>query len=430
MSQTNRLLTDDCGSHAQHEAGPIREQLQRILASPAFSTSKRCHMFLRHVVEETLLGRREMLKERTLGIEVFHRDPMYDTTSDPVVRMAAGEVRKRLAQYYYDPAHAHEIHIELPPGSYVPLFQFNGSEQSEKTPIPLSIVIDAPATESKPSAKEFTAQLAVATKPLKGMNALAILLALLLGVFCGIWGPKLHPFARTNAIDEFWGPFTSSSKTILICVGEIYTTELHISPNQAQNGLNQPLQIHTPLMGDVPVFVQEDAVALARISSMLQSRNKGYLIRGAASTTYSDLKESPSILMGSYTNDWTIRLNDRLRFYFDADETSGRVWIADRQKPSQQIGLHSAGKGSASHEAYAIVSRFYDPTTEQMTLAVGGKGKAMLAAAEFVANPSYLEQFSKQVPTDWYKRNMQVLIRTNIVEGSVGPPQIADTYFW
>jgi len=51
-------------------------------------------------VEQTLAGNEDNLKERTLGVEVFHRTPDYDTNLDPVVRLCAGEVRKRIAQYY------------------------------------------------------------------------------------------------------------------------------------------------------------------------------------------------------------------------------------------------------------------------------------------------------------------------------------------
>ena len=74
------------------------------------------------MVTEVLAGRAERLKERTLGIEAFGKDPNYDTTQDPIVRVTAGEIRKRIAQYYQEPGHEHEIRLLLPSGSYVPQF--------------------------------------------------------------------------------------------------------------------------------------------------------------------------------------------------------------------------------------------------------------------------------------------------------------------
>jgi hypothetical protein len=73
-------------------------------------------------VEQTLAENEDSLKERTLGIEVFHRPADYDTNLDPVVRLCAVEVRKRLFQYYESPAHVDELRIELNPGSYIPVF--------------------------------------------------------------------------------------------------------------------------------------------------------------------------------------------------------------------------------------------------------------------------------------------------------------------
>src|SRR5579883_1868160 len=101
----------------------VREQLARILASPLFRHSRHYPALLKYVVEQKLEGRSAHLKERALGVQVFGRDADYDSNLDPVVRTSACEVRKRLAQYYHDEAHAAELRIELPAGSYVPEFR-------------------------------------------------------------------------------------------------------------------------------------------------------------------------------------------------------------------------------------------------------------------------------------------------------------------
>ncbi len=100
----------------------VRDQLERGLAHPLFANSKRYPALLAYTVDQTLRGNASELKERSIGIEVFGRSPSYDANADPVVRITAGEVRKRLMQYYYDSAHDGELVIELPIGSYVPVF--------------------------------------------------------------------------------------------------------------------------------------------------------------------------------------------------------------------------------------------------------------------------------------------------------------------
>src|ERR1035438_10498570 len=108
-------------SSAQDKAAVV-QQLERLLQNPHFHKSKRFPVFLKFVVGEALAGRADNLKERTLGVEVFGKDPTYDTTDDPIVRVTAGEIRKRIAQYYQEPGHEHELRIALPAGSYVPQF--------------------------------------------------------------------------------------------------------------------------------------------------------------------------------------------------------------------------------------------------------------------------------------------------------------------
>src|SRR5579872_3608791 len=95
------------------DAPRIREQLERLLAHPLFANSKRYPALLAYTVEQTLLGNAGELKERSIAVEVFGRSPAYDANADPVVRITAGEVRKRLTQYYYDAAHRSELVIEL-----------------------------------------------------------------------------------------------------------------------------------------------------------------------------------------------------------------------------------------------------------------------------------------------------------------------------
>src|SRR5271157_17188 len=126
---------------AQQEA--IRQQLERMLASPLFKYSKRYPNLLRYVVEHTLAGRTAELKERSLGVAVFGREPDYDTNVDPVVRATAGEIRKRIAQYYHEPGHATEVRIDLSPRSYIPEFEM---------PSPVQPPAAAPVQQATPAA--------------------------------------------------------------------------------------------------------------------------------------------------------------------------------------------------------------------------------------------------------------------------------------
>jgi hypothetical protein len=108
--------------------GAIRDELRRVLVSPAFRGSRRCCRFLEYSVQHVLDGNvHEELRERNIGIEVFQRPPDYDTAEDAIVRVTANEVRKRLAQFYQDPPTGCDPVISLPPGSYAAAFRWKPS---------------------------------------------------------------------------------------------------------------------------------------------------------------------------------------------------------------------------------------------------------------------------------------------------------------
>src|SRR5450432_1176097 len=123
MGISSQPEKDTILAESQPSAVLVREQLRRLVAHPLFTNSKRYPVLLTYAVEQTLLGNAGDLKERTIGVEAFGREPSYDVNLDPVVRTTAAEVRKRLIQYYYSPDNAGELIIELPVGSYAPLFR-------------------------------------------------------------------------------------------------------------------------------------------------------------------------------------------------------------------------------------------------------------------------------------------------------------------
>jgi hypothetical protein len=116
----------EAGHSLASDVGGVRDKLTRLLAHlplhPLFANSKRYPVFLTYTVEQTLRGNGSELKERAIGAEAFGRETNDDVNLDPVVRTTAAEVRKRLIQNSYNKDHVGELIIELPVGSYVPLF--------------------------------------------------------------------------------------------------------------------------------------------------------------------------------------------------------------------------------------------------------------------------------------------------------------------
>ena len=113
--------------------------------------SKRSQDFVRYVVEHTLTGRADMLKERTIGIEVFGRSTSYEPSDDATVRVKAGDVRKRLGLYYAEEGAQNPVRIELPPGTYVPEFHWSDTapRPQEAAPPDLMPAVPIPANRDR-----------------------------------------------------------------------------------------------------------------------------------------------------------------------------------------------------------------------------------------------------------------------------------------
>jgi hypothetical protein len=372
------------------ERSAIREQLERIIKSPLFKNSKRYPNLLRFVVERSLEGHSDPLKERTLGIEVFGREPDYDTNLDPVVRTTAVEIRKRIAQYYHEPGHDSEIRIDFPPGTYLPEFRMPQKPAVEATDIP------------------------VPKRPVAMISLLILSVALIAAVISRPWWPA------ATAIDRFWAPILSSSDPVLLYIGGQGSE----APDQSAVSLRD---LHR---SEGVAF--SDATALANVTAFLASKGRSTRLRLQPFAKMDELREGPAVLFGAFNNRWTLRLTEAMRFSFAHAAATDISSIQDRQNPATVKWAHSMSRPFASiPEDYAIVSRVLDPNTGKVVVIVAGLAKFGTAAAgDFLTNRSYMEQINQQAPRDWDQKNIELVIATSVVGKSSGPPHIVATYFW
>jgi Tol biopolymer transport system component len=117
----------------------VRAELGRVLASAPFQGSARLSRFLEFVVERTLAGEANELKEYRIGLEVFGRPASYDPRLDPVVRVEARRLRKRLARYYESEGLQNGLRITIPKGAYAANFTAGtASDSTDSNLLPYS----------------------------------------------------------------------------------------------------------------------------------------------------------------------------------------------------------------------------------------------------------------------------------------------------
>jgi adenylate cyclase len=122
----------------------VREQLARIVESPRFIPSARLCRFLMHIVNRTICGDLDCLKEFSIAMEVFDRTSKYDPNIDAIVRVEARRLRAKLKEYYEGPGRNDPVLIGLRPGSYVPIFRWLDIQpQSPRQEIDTPVQADA-----------------------------------------------------------------------------------------------------------------------------------------------------------------------------------------------------------------------------------------------------------------------------------------------
>jgi len=400
------------GNRHDDEADPgaVREQVDRVLASPIFRNSRRNSSLLKHVVERALEGRTEELKERSIGVDVFGRAADYDTNTDHVVRSAAGEVRRRLAQYYVEPGREAELRIDLQAGSYIP--QFRRPVERFGLALPQ---LEEPLHQPDTPPRKWAGLL---RRRYLAIGACILVIAVLTPLLLIRFG------SQATARDKFWAPFLASPSPAMLCFGgggqANPASDANLALTVSEYEHLSFRRMHT-----------SDAVAVADLAGLLQASKKPFrIVNRASSTSFRDLQSGPFILVGGMNNEWTLRLTSGLRFSFARQPNGARV--QDKENPANTgWAVDFTTPLSQFNRDYAIVSRVRDPKTEQTAVIVAGIGSwGTLAAGEFVTEAEHLPKLEKLAPAHWERGNVQVVLATDVIRGSSGPPIVLATHFW
>jgi hypothetical protein len=378
----------------------VREELGRVLTSAEFRTSKRSQEFLRYVVEHTLNGQADALKERTIGIDVFGRSVDYDPGEDATVRVKAGEVRKRLGLYYSEQGALDPIRIELPLGAYVPEFH--------------------PIEVSHPAVLEPAApQSPVPSKVTKMRGPLwVIVAALVCFAAAGIVWLRSRP--ANTGLDQFWGPVLTGEAPVLLSAAfvPVYGLDADAHPH--------PRPEDFVLLNDQ--FVGGgDLIAISRLSSMLTRMSRPYRLKVGNEVSFQDLRTGPAILVGySYTR-WR-EISREMRFFIDGARRP--IGITDGGAPTAW-SLPKLPADRHTDEDYAIISRVFHPDTRAMLVEVAGITQyGTDAAAELVTNPELMSEALQGAPAGWQHKNLQLVLHVRVSSGSPSSPKVVATHFW
>lgn len=375
--------------------------MERVLASGAFRTSKRSQDFLRYVVQRTLAGQEDSIKERTIAVEVFGRPAHYDSSEDSFVRVKASEVRRRLAQYAEKAGAGDALRIELPLGSYVPRFE---------------------AVEAVP-------RIPAVAEPRRWRWLVGAGLA---GVLVAGW-LAVRILSRTP-MEQFWAPILAAKEPVLIfiptpnsfvIVEEAAARRNPVGARELKTDSGQRMFV-IPGVDKVGMGAAQGAM---RFAALCAKTGKAYTVKVGDEFSFADLRNQPTVLFGAFSSKWTVEMNNEFRFKLIQEPGSSR--IEDSREPGRSWRPPDWAQPGRPPEDYAIAGRIFDSKSGQIVLIAAGISTfGTQAAAEFLTDEHRMAELARRAGRRLDEGNFQVLLHTKVMGFTPGPPKIIDTHFW
>ena len=416
------------------EVSLLKAHVRELLQSAQFRNSKRYPRFLQKVVNCTISGTFEELKERTLGHSVFDRAADYDTSADPIVRITAGEIRKRLAQYYQENDSLTPVRISLPVGGYIPEFHF-GPARDETTAEDLSP--RALATEAQDSEAEVLAPTGM-EQPLHAQEggsavhwrlvcrvALASSCVTLILVVLAYLAERGLREARIRSLSHFWAPMMVESNPAPFIIGR---TTLVLP-------LDSDPSLEASLLGIRSKIALSDALAFSRVCSLVRTETRNCTLQLSNQATISDLRRGPVVVVGLFNNEWSSRLLAPLRFRIkhnvDVHGITHEAWITDAKDPKARWGLDFGERMDLVQKDYGVLARFDSAITGRPVFIVGGLSSlGTEGIGELATDPKAMEKLEATIPKNRSFQNFEAVIETEVINGKPGQSRIVAEDFW
>lgn len=461
------------------------EQLERLLQSHTLHSADSLRGFLRFVAEKAIDNQESLLKEYVIATEVFGRNEDYNPRIDSTVRVQAGRLRTKLAEYYSTEGKGDKVLIDLPKGQYTPVFSYaqikpaNGKPADTATSLEqLTINLEGAASGLVSGAYAAIAASDARSAELHQGNALSsseprrwqiialtfVLLTVLFGVLAVFYRSRALELAKTNAvgadgqneslnrteIEPLWGEMLRSPEPVLV----VYSNTLF--QGTAENGMKLLKSLDSPgsSIGS-PIIPQSEieqskqpviehytgigevmgAFQLGELFARLRHASR---VKRSLLLNWEDLKTENIVVLGSPAENLFLRdLPQRQEFVFKPmpDEQGNKSFgiVNTRPRSGEQARYFARQDGpsrSQISEDYAVVSLLQGLNGDKRMLILAGiTTLGTQAAAEYVTKPDYIRDLIQHLNSALpglppkLPDNYQVLVKVK-VNGGV-PAQIS-----
>jgi hypothetical protein len=335
----------------------------RILASSHFAKAPLLSSFLVHVSRRALHDGMARISEYEIGRSVFQRGEDFDPRQDNIVRTYARHLRKRLQEYYEVDGAKDLVRVEIPKGTYVPVFHTIDSQLTATEEAPFT------AREDKNIAwTKFAAWHPRARNAWLLFAAMLVLAASSTALF-EIARRTMHPPAvaeRGSKLHPLWTQLFRADRDTIVVPGDIGFVILQQS-NRRTFSLaeyvswfsSDDLDSHLSMayLKDQTYTSVLNLEIVSRLQRLPEAIAGRFIIRAARNVRLDDLRDGNAILLGSsYSNPWDEIFSDKLNFHFINRPSDSRFWIVNQHPVGREANIYESMTTSTTHKTYAVIA--------------------------------------------------------------------------
>jgi hypothetical protein len=425
------------------EDSEVRQTLERVLNSRYFVHAHKKRQFLSLICDFYLKGRAHELNEYVLAYDVFGRDSNYNPSADPMVRVVAHEIRKKLESYYQNEGANDEIRMELPAGSYQPFFHRR---------IPPSTIEPVKSETPAPAPAPPKIELSFRIWPLKvvtillsvvvvGLSVTAIMLAVSNRAFRQKAGAS-RDIAQYGIV---WDDILKNPSAPVVVLGNppvIRISNPHEPDLSTNDSLTLSLEamkaLRARMMTNPQTLIGEsrknnpdlrigisinshtgmgEAIGLHYLTTFFLRMEREIILKQSRTLSAEDLKNRNVIMLGgAWVNEWSGKLPDEEDFVYSVDATivnrnpqtgEEREYVPQFEKRNGELmtdyALITVKPNLTAANKVMVLSGIYSPGTE--------------AAVEFTTDKNHLDHLNQRLLQANISGHFQALLKVGVENG-------------
>jgi hypothetical protein len=369
---------------AQTGQEPGEHQLiVRILDSELFRKSNRTAAFLRFIFDKYSQGRASSINEQLIGVEVFGRQPGYNAGDDSIVRSQARFLRMRLEEYFASEGNHETLLLEIPKGSYIPVFKQRTVKTTEPSAAEITKESDSPPSTDTSNRSRWQ------------IVTLASVILLMVTFSTYLYKRTQSRNTEASILRTFWSTIFAQNRNVILvpadsglmllkqASGEDISLQSYINKDYLKQAQTQPLLsdiAHAEFTNIIDVYIISRLVRIPEAEAIRPQ------VRFARDLSLKELKSSNAVLIGSKrANPWVEIFASAVHLDIDYDRLSGHNVVRNRAPGPGEVPLYvgdNSGTSITDNRQYGVIAYTPSPDNEGHTLLIEGTTKAGTEAAE------------------------------------------------